>query len=301
LYTYLNIETYSWNSHDYIPRRKNNMPFDMIPAHLDFDVAFESTKFDGKKYVINQDTGEYLGVVGKDFNCASHGDFFRNVVDTATHELGIDQLEDAQYNFRSARGGAWAMLDITLPNVTETIVTDKHESSIANRIIGLHGIDGSCSNQVFFGAIDFFCTNGMITGDHDKIRRKNSSNFSLDSFINELKRARSDFYDRASKLQVWAKTSTRSVDVKTLLEDIIGSERKSNKMFELYNVEAGVRGHNKWALYSAFTNYATYADERNGFSLRKSANDNAAISMWGREQEVTKWVSDNRFQMLLAA
>jgi len=52
------------------------MPFDMIPDHIDFDVEFEETKFSGKKYVLNANTGEYLGVVGKDFNCASHGDFF---------------------------------------------------------------------------------------------------------------------------------------------------------------------------------------------------------------------------------
>ena len=273
----------------------------MIPADLDFDVAFEETKFDGKKYVLNQDTGEYLGVVGKDFTCASHGDFFRNVVDTATNELGEHELANANYNFQSARGGAWAMLDITLPNVTETIVTDKHETSIANRIIGLHGIDGSCSNQVYFGAIDFFCTNGMITGDHDKVRRKNSSGFSLENFVSELKRARSDFYDRAAKLQVWAKTSLKNVDIKTLLDDIITSNRKSEKMYELYCSEATVRGHNKWALYSAFTNYASYADERNGFNLRNTANDTNAISMWGREQEVTKWVSDSRFVQLQAA
>ena len=65
------------------------MPFDMIPDHIDFDVEFEDTKFSGKKYVLNANTGEYLGVVGKDFNCASHGDFIRNVVDTATNELGF--------------------------------------------------------------------------------------------------------------------------------------------------------------------------------------------------------------------
>ena len=72
-------------------------------------------------------------------------------------------------------------------------------------------------------------------------------------------------------------------------------------MYELYCSEATIRGHNKWALYSAFTNYASYADERNGFNLRNTANDTNAISMWGREQEVTKWVSDSRFVQLQAA
>ena len=94
----------------------------MIPADLDFDVAFEETKFDGKKYVLNQDTGEYLGVVGKDFTCASHGDFFRNVVDTATNELGEQELANAKYNFQSARGGAWAMALMVAVVIKYTLV-----------------------------------------------------------------------------------------------------------------------------------------------------------------------------------
>ena len=38
------------------------MPFD-IPHNLDFDVAFEDTRMKDKKYVINQETGEPLGIV----------------------------------------------------------------------------------------------------------------------------------------------------------------------------------------------------------------------------------------------
>ncbi len=276
------------------------MPFD-IPEYLDFDVAFEDTRMPDKKYVINQTTGHPLGIVGKSFQCASHGDFFRGVVETATETLSDHDLEDAKYSFRTARNGAWAMLDITLPNVTMDISTDKFETEIGNRIISLHGIDGSCSNQVFFGAIDFFCTNGMITGDHDKVRKKNTSNFSMESFIYELNRARTDFYTQAQQMQVWAHTDLKYVDVSSLLDDMLGSKRKSEKMYSLYMQEASTRGHNKFALYSAMTNYATYADERNGFNLKNTGNDTQAMSMWSREQEVSKWVSDDRFRLLEAA
>ena len=276
------------------------MPFD-IPENLDFDISFEDTRMADKKYVINQDTGQPLGIVGKSFQCASHGDFFRGVVDTATETLSDQDLDGAKYEFKTARNGAWAMLDITLPNVTSTIQTDKFETSIGNRIISLHGIDGSCSNQVFFGAIDFFCTNGMITGDHDKVRKKNTANFSMNSFIYELNRARTDFYQQAEQMQVWAQTSLKYVDVSTLLDDMLGSKRKAEKMYGLYMNEVATRGNNKFALYSAMTNYATYADERNGFNLRSTGNDTQAISMWTREQEVSKWVSDDRFRLLEAA
>jgi len=276
------------------------MPFD-IPENLDFDISFEDTRMKDKKYVINNETGEPLGIVGKSFQCASHGDFFRGVVDTATETLNAHDLEDADYTFRTARNGAWAMLDITLPNVKSKITTDKFETEIGNRIISLHGIDGSCSNQVFFGAIDYFCTNGLISGDHDKVRKKNTSNFTMNSFIYELNRARTDFYSQAEKMQVWAQTDLKYVDVSTLLDDMLGSKRKSEKMYSLYMSEAGVRGHNKFALYSAMTNYATYADERNGFNLKQTGNDTQAMSMWSREQEVSKWVSDDRFALLEVA
>jgi hypothetical protein len=193
------------------------------------------------------------------------------------------------------------MLDITLPDMQVEISTDKHTTTLGNRIISLHGIDGSCSNQVFFGQIDFFCTNGMIRGEYDKVRKKNTSNFTLSGFISELTRARRDFYEETAKMQVWADTDLKYVNVQSLLDEMIASKRKSEKMYELYCHEASQRGHNKWALYSAFTNYASYADDRNGFSLRNTGNDTQAISMFSREQEVSKWVSDSKFLTLEAA
>ena len=276
------------------------MPFD-IPTHLDFDVEFEDTKVSDKKYVINGKTGDYLGIVGKGFTCASHGDFYRGVMDTLTENLELSDMMNANYKWRTARGGAWTMLDITLPDMQVEISTDKHTTTLGNRIISLHGIDGSCSNQVYFGQIDFFCTNGMIRGEYDKVRKKNTANFSLDSFIYELNRSRRDFYAETAKMQVWAQTDLKYVNVQSLLEEMITSRKKAEKMYQLYCHEASQRGHNKWALYSAFTNYASYADERNGFNLRNTGNDTQAISMWSREQEVSKWVSDDRFITLEAA
>lgn len=276
------------------------MPFD-IPTHLDFDVEFEDTKVSDKKYVINGETGEYLGIVGRGFTCASHGDFYRGVMDTLTENLEPSDMMNANYKWRTARGGAWTMLDITLPDMQVEITTDKHSTTLGNRIISLHGIDGSCSNQVYFGQIDFFCTNGMIRGEYDKVRKKNTANFSLDSFIYELNRSRRDFYAETAKMQVWAQTDLKYVNVQSLLEEMITSRKKAEKMYQLYCHEAAQRGHNKWALYSAFTNYASYADERNGFNLRNTGHDTQAISMFTREQEVSKWVSDDRFITLEAA
>jgi stage III sporulation protein SpoIIIAA len=86
-----------------------------------------------------------------------------------------------------------------------------------------------------------------------------------------------------------------------MLESLIPSERKADRMLNLYHEEAAVRGSNVYALYSAMTNYSTYADDRNGFSLRNTGHDTQAVSMWNREHEVSKWVSSNQFAQLVAA
>ena len=272
-----------------------------IPTNLHFNVLFQPTLVHYKKYVINSETREYLGVVGDSFNCASHTDFFTGVQKTMLENLEPSDIADAKVSWRSARRNAWAMMDITLPNVTSRIDTDKHSTKVSQRVIALHGIDGSCSNMVFFGAIDFFCTNGMIRGEHDKVRRKNTSNFSMDRFISDLRSSRQNFYLQTERLQEWANIDTSSVNVKELLESIMKSDRKAEKMFGLYNQEVSVRGRNVFALYSAFTNYASYADERNGFSLRNTGNDTQAISMFQREHEVSQWIESKPFKELIAA
>ena len=86
-----------------------------------------------------------------------------------------------------------------------------------------------------------------------------------------------------------------------MLESLLKSDRVAEKMLSLYNAEASVRGQNAWALYSAFTNYSSYADERNGFGLRNTGKDTNAITMFRRENQAAQWVNSKEFKELLAA
>lgn len=277
------------------------MPLDFIPDHIDFAVAFEPTKVEDKKYVINRNTGDYIGIVGNGFTCATHGDFFRDVINTTTDKLSAHDTEGATINWRTAHQNGWAMMDMTLPNVNAKVITDKHETTVAQRIIALHGVNGTCSNVTIFGAIDFFCLNGQIRGRHDKLVRKNTSNFSLDHFIQELEKSQQDFAAQTEQMQRWANTSLTNVPVKDMLEKLMQSKNKAEKMYTLYNQEVSVRGRNLWALYSAFTNYATYADDRNNFRQRNTGNDTQAKSLFMREVEVAQWVDSPLFKEAIVA
>ena len=263
-----------------------------------FDIDYEKTRLASKKYVINKQTDKPIGIVGNSFNTTSHKDFIDGVEKVIKDNRNPYELSDAKVKVSTAKDNAVIIADITLPNVTTTVTTDKHTTTIAERIIALHGVDGSMSNQVFFGAIDFFCTNGQIRGEYDKVRRKNTSRFSIDTFIDELQNAKQDFYAQSKKLQSWANIKLDGVDVADIIKGIVKSDRKAEKMNLLYQHEVVNRGANVFSLYSAFTNYSSYADERNGFKLKEMGNDTASLSMWNREQEVSKWISSNEFKKL---
>ena len=277
--------------------------FGDIPDSLNFNVEFEPTRLSSKKYVINASTGEAVGIVGSSYPNNPHPAFFRRVQAAITDNLGWNDLADAKVKWQTARNGAFGLMDITLPNVRYTVTTKEHQTDVAQRIVALHGVDGLCSNQTYFGAIDFFCTNGCISGDWGKVRKKNTSGFSLDNFIHELNDAKTDFHQHGRQLQTMADRETDLTEVRAILDRIIKHPRKVEKMSMLYLDEASTRGHNMFALHSAFTNYATYADERNGFKLKEMKNDKdtKAITMFSREQQVNKWVSDPAWSALVAA
>ena len=285
------------------------MPFDMsntasheliVPDHLDFDVSFDKTRVRDKKYVINSDTGDAIAIIGRSATARNHAEFYNRVWDTIVEDLSEEDLQDKTYKFNSARNKGWSMLDVTFPNVKTTVETVRHKTEIAFRMIAVHAIDGTASPATWFGGIDTFCTNGQITGDWDMVRKKNTSGFTVENFMRELRVAKTNFDLQGKRLQTWATTNLAHVQVDELIQKIVKSERKSRKLHDLFLDERRMRGNNLFALYSAFTNYSSYADARNGFELRNTGNDTKAVSMLAREQEVSKWVSSPAFLELAA-
>ena len=286
------------------------MPFDfnidtdwhklIVPDHLDFDVSFDKTRVRDKKYVINSDTDEAIAIIGRSATARNHAEFYNRVWDTIVEDLSQEDLQDKTYDFKSARNKGWSMLDVTFPNVKTTVETVKHKTEIAFRMIAVHAIDGTASPATWFGGIDTFCTNGQITGDWDMVRKKNTSGFTVENFMRELRVAKTNFDLQGKRLQTWATTNLAHVQVDELIQKIVKSERKSRKLHDLFLDERRMRGNNLFALYSAFTNYSSYADARNGFELRNTGNDTKAVSMLAREQEVSKWVSSPEFLELAA-
>ena len=273
-----------------------------IPAHLDYPLVFEPSRLPNHKFIINGFTGDVVGHASNGYTPPAIGDFCVGVKGHVKDGVPPEYLEGARCKFTSCYNNAWAMMDMNFPNWKAFIETDKHQTEITRRMCALTSVNTSRSKTVMFGARDGFCTNGMVTEKADIVKRKNTKGSTLDGFIRELETAEQEFYKTTETLQHWANTSIVHVDVKAMLDKIIGSEQKAKKMYSLYSQEASVRGTNVFALYSAFTNYASYQDERNNFKMRNTGKDTLAKNMWDREsKDVMKWINTPQFKELAFA
>jgi len=279
----------------------NNLITSHLTDDLMFNVAYEKTRVHGKKYVIDTSRDKAIAVVGNSFNCASHYELLKTVEDVISKGRTPFELSDAKVKISKARDNAVIIADVTLPNVNTTVTTNLMNTTICERIIVTHGVDGTMSNQVWFGAIDSWCSNGQVIGEHSKHMKKNTRRFSTEILSVELEESRQNFYENSERLNAWAKIKLDGVEVKDIIAKIVKSDRKAEKMNSLYLSEVSDRGKNLFSLYSAFTNYSSYADERNGFKLKEMGNDTESISMWNRELEVSKWISSKEFKELEVA
>jgi hypothetical protein len=272
----------------------------------DFDIDFAPLeRFPERKYVIRTDTDEAIGVVGKDFGGVSHPQFFGQIREAWAEELGFTHKDfydsvalenDVSIDTKVSRNGAWALEKVVFNNHKATVETSRHTTETALSLYAWHGVDGSTSNNVISGAIDFFCTNGMVTGDYSKIRKKNTRHFDMGRITHEME----GIYDRWVDHNAWCqKLAEKDVSVnalKTALEDIL-PERASKNMLNSVLDEFSVRGANAWAVYSAFTQYASHEDR---FGFRQTANDNTLERQFKRNEDVAKWIEHPAFLKLVA-
>jgi hypothetical protein len=281
----------------------NNDIFQIKGSVVDFAMKEEKLPhFWDKKgiYRVNEE-GEImqgLGIVGHSYPLNTHRDFFSAQHDMLQRKFPAAHLEDVKTRYRTSRDGAWALQDITFPNVKHEIDNGKHKTEIALRNVSWHSVDGSASNNALFGGIDFFCTNGLITGEFDTVKKKNTKNFDMRKFIDEIEKSVEEFYVSIRKYQAWATRDISFDNAKCVIESLPVAARSREKLLNIYQQEATQRGDTLWALYSAFTNYSSHTD--NGFAIRRTVHDHEAQTMLKREFEVASWVENEEFVRLAA-
>jgi hypothetical protein len=229
-----------------------------------------------------------LAIVGSDYKLVQNRDLFAAVESTMCNEMLAEHLAGVQVTDRVASWGRICYRQYIFPNIKCRLERNV-KSEIAFRLIVQNGYGGSAL-RIHAGAIDFYCTNGMIHGEYQSVYRKHTKLIEVAGFGNTIAKALGQFNLNQHKWDRWARTPVKHQAAMDLFKELASSERLSENLANQYLRERDARGDNMWALYSTLTYYASHNDGE--FSLRKTVNeqDTVASTMLQRELNVARWI-----------
>ena len=273
------------------------------PAPYHASALYESqiTELNSHKVLVDTWTGAPTGVVGDKYKVTQMRDFTDATERMLMDALPNDKFKDMEIHDTMSHKSAVRCRKYTFPAFSKPIETRKHSTEVALTVALVQSYDGSTSNGFVTGLLDFFCTNGMISGDYTKGNKRHTSGFNLTNFILDMDKVVRDFYKDIQRYQVMASTDIRIPQAEAVLEALPGmSERLAKVMKDQYLTEVSTRGSNVWALASALTYYSSHNSEE--FPIKGSAaNDNVARALLDRSRKVNTWLRSSVFQNLLLA
>lgn len=271
------------------------------PYHASSLHGSKLTELESHKVLVDTWTGASTGVVGNKYKVTQMGDFTKATEEMLLEALPNDKFKDMEISDSMSHGSAIRCRKYTFPAFAKPIETRKHSTDVALTVALIQSYDGSTSNGFVTGLLDFFCTNGMISGDYTKGNKRHTSGFNLANFILDMDKVVRDFYKDIQRYQVMASTDIRIPQAEAVLEALPGmSERLAKVMKDQYLTEVSTRGSNVWALASALTYYSSHNSEE--FPVKGAAsNDNVTKSLLDRSRRVNTWMNSTPFQSLLLA
>jgi hypothetical protein len=210
-------------------------------------------------------------------------------------EMPPESLEGVRVTDKVSGWGKVCYRDYVFPAIRCRLSGTK--SDIAFRLIVQNGYGGSAL-RIHAGAIDFYCTNGMVRGEYAATYRKHTSRLVVGNLSATIKEAQEQFVKSQEEWNRWAKTPVKHEKAMALFREIATSTKMKDNLLDQYAREKDDRGDNLWAVYSTLTYYASHAD--GAFALRSSVEeaDNVASTMLTRELNVAKWTQISEWKEL---
>lgn len=283
---------------DYFPQES-----DLYFKTYERDVYFKGNELDypisNYKSIIRMDreTPIPIGLVGRNYKVLPMEDLCHHVEDTFCDVMSKEQLDGARTVDQTSYYGGVCMRQYIFPSINEDI--GSRVSQVGFRTIITNGYDGSSSVKFYSGAIDFFCTNGMVTGAYDLVTKKHTSGLTIPSLTKNLKNSIDIFYKQADQWRHWVGKEISDEDATTVLEAIPGiSTRRTEQLLRQFHIECMHHGRTVWALYSAATYYASHPEE--DFKIRDTGMDNQASTLLNREKQIRSWLNTDEFERIAA-
>ena len=229
-----------------------------------------------------------LGIVGDGYKLVHNKELFARVEDTLCKMIPVPSLHGVQINDKLSGWGRLCYREYIFPNL-KCDIGGAIKSPISFRMIVQNGYGGSAL-RIHAGAIEHFCTNGMISGEFESTYRKHTSGLEMSGIARTIERALKAFVDSQTKWRRWAETPVKHAAAMELFKELANSDRLCENLSQQYMRETDTRGNNLWSVYSALTYYASHAE--GDFKLRATTEtqDSVVSTMLNRELNVSKWV-----------
>lgn len=275
---------------------------------LYFDVWERPAYFKGKdgfyddphhKHIVRMWKNEpvSIGLVGRNYKLIKNKELYEGVEDTIMDALSVEELDGVTRQDNTSYLGSQSIRSYVFPNIKVDIGSAR--SDISFRIITVNRYDGSSSLHLYSGAIDFFCSNGMVTGLYDLMTRRHTSGLTIPKLTDKLRTSIDIFYKQADQWKHWVGKVICDEDAEECFKAMPNvSERRVDQLMHQFRIECDTHGRTVWALYSAATFYASRDD--GVFGIRESGSDHKAATMINREKQVRSWLSTDEFEKIAA-
>lgn len=234
-----------------------------------------------------------LSIVGIAYKVIRNDELFPHVEQRMRERLDPHLLRGVQVSEQMSYHGRDCYREYVFPNLRCNV---QGSGDVAFRLI-IGNSYGAKSVSLIAGAIDFFCTNGMIIGTHERTARKHTSGLTvqgLDAWIGD---SVTYFTQHTERMQSWAGIPISHTQVDGLFEHLSSrnllSTRHAAAMAEAMDAERLRRRRSPadpahmtmWHLYSALTAWASHG------IVRDTGNDHVANTRIERGHHVNRIMS----------
>jgi hypothetical protein len=237
----------------------------------------------GHKALIRQhgEGVKVLNVVKNSYKLVTH----REVYDALTpilseHDVTVETYYDAD--------GAKAYIDVRFDKLTTSLAG----SNVAFRAIFHNGYGGT-SLGCIIGAVNFFCTNGMILGDYETVYRRHTSGLDASIALDWLKAGMVKWDVGVLRWRRWVGQAVSGGEIKDAITAMSDNEQHRTRMLDVLDrTYVPKYGLTRFALYQTLTDFASHYED---YKLR-AVNNNSP-----HEREFTLLAKAERVMSRLAA
>ena len=236
-----------------------------------------------------------LNIVGTGYRLVHNRELFTQVEQCMMDEMLPEHIEDVKVTDKVSGFGRICYREYLFPHIMCHLPHVR--SNIGFRIIVQNGYGGSAL-RILSGAIDYYCTNGMVSGEYVSMYRQHTSRLEISDLTGHVKKSLETFTASQDAWLSWSRKSVRHDHVMALFNSIAGSKKMREGLIDQYAREREARGVNLWSVYSTLTYYASHNDGM--FTLRSSVEEQntTAQTMLTRELNVAKWIKTKEWLAL---